>query len=293
MGIGILFESKEWSSFELERRIKELGVEAKLIDLQSEYADSQLMSEIICCDLIVNRVFASAVFRGNERSLELMPGIIHLLQKENIPMINPYEAHFYEISKECSTTKLAENGFWVPGVYGVFFPWQIQDKKDWQYPFILKPDCGGRTNYTFIINDEKELLSCVEHAPNIRFIAEEYIEPSYGFLTRIEVIGDACKLILKRSVADNGLSAYHLGSTYKRYDDCREEIKVVAVKAMELLKIETGSLDIIENERGFYIIDVNAVSNTSEDCTEVFGFDLMKETAEYIVKRYFELKGIS
>ncbi len=99
-----------------------------------------------------------------------------------------------------------------------------------------------------------------------------------------------CELILKRSVAENGLSAYHLGSAYQFYPECSEEIKRTAVRAMEILKIETGSMDVIETEQGFYIIDVNAVSNASEDNTETFQFDLMLETAKYAVKQYKEMK---
>ena len=36
----------------------------------------------------------------------------------------------------------------------------------------------------------------------------------------------------------------------------------------------------------FSIIDVNAVSNVSEDNTEMFHFDLMKEIAQYIAQQY-------
>jgi ribosomal protein S6--L-glutamate ligase len=68
-----------------------------------------------------------------------------------------------------------------------------------------------------------------------------------------------------------------------------EEIKDTAVRAMDCLKIEAGSMDIIENKTGYYIIDVNSVSNASEDNTEMFGFDLMKETAAYAVKRHNRL----
>ncbi|MGL5693580.1 MAG: hypothetical protein ACRCXA_05865, partial [Peptostreptococcaceae bacterium] len=101
-------------------------------------------------------------------------------------------------------------------------------------------------------------------------IAQEYIEPIYGYLTRIEVIDNECKLILKRSVAENGLSAYNLGSKYSQYEDCSQEIKNTVIEAMKILEIESGSMDIIESSNRFYIIDINSVSNASEDNTETF-----------------------
>ena len=289
MPIGILYESKEWSSYILERHINDMGVPAKLIDMQEELVPEALLS----FDLIVNRVFASAVFRGHQKALRQMPDVIALLKENKIPMINPYEAHFYEISKEYSTRTLASHNFPVPKIYGVFTPAEISVSARIEYPLIVKPDCGGRTNYTFIVNNFQELSKIVKETPNIKFIAEEYIYPAYGYLTRIEVIDRTCKSILRRSVTDNGLSAYHLGSTYAAYEDCSAKIKNTAVKAMDLLQIEAGSLDIIENEKGFFIIDVNSVSNASEDNIEMFSFDQMKETAAYIVKRYRRLKDIS
>jgi len=117
-------------------------------------------------------------------------------------------------------------------------------------------------------------------------IVEEYIEPVHGFLTRIEVIGGECRLIVKRSVTENGLSAYHLGSKYQDYPDCSRQIRETGIEAMRILDIRFGSLDVIEDGSHFAIIDVNAVSNASEDNTEMFHFDLMKETAQYIAQQY-------
>lgn len=286
MGIGILFESKEWSSYALHENIVKMGVPAKLIDLQADHNEDEILS----CELIVNRIFASAVFRGHQESLSRMPGIIEALQSRNIPMINPYEAHFYEINKEQSTLALAAHGFTVPKVYGVFVPAAINQADVIQYPCVIKPNCGGRTHYTYIARNQDELACHMKSAPDIAFLAEEYIEPEYGYLTRIEVIDRSCKLIVKRSVTENGLSAYHLGSTYTAYSDCNGSIKSAAVRAMDLLQIEAGSMDIIENRNGFYMIDINSVSNASEDNTEMFHFDLMKETAAYAVQRYRILK---
>ena len=287
MAIGILFESKEWSNYSLQERMMEMGVPAKLIDMQGKIDTDELLS----CDLILNRVFASAVFRGHAKSHERMPATIELLRQNGIPMINSYEAHSYEVSKECSTSKLAAHGFSVPKVYGVFSPSEIVTSTEIEYPCVVKPNCGGRTNYTYIVKNHQDLCESMAHAPDMQFIAEEYIFPEYGYVTRVEVIDRLCRLISKRSVVENGLSAYRLGSTYEAYDDCSVDIKNAAVGAMDLLKIEVGSMDIIENQNGFFIIDINPASNVAEDNTEIFNFDLMKETATYVVKKYMELKN--
>ena len=299
MAIGILYESGEWSDYALRNNIAAMGVRADLIDTREDVDEEKLLFY----RMIISRVFASSVFRGHEKALKRMDAAIALLREHNIPMLNHYDAHYYEISKELQAITLAGHGFPVPKVYGVYTPAELFQIANGQevcydnsgglpkqtriyYPCIVKPDCGGRTAFTYILTNDEELRAAAGMMPALRFIAEEYISPGYGFITRIEVIGGVCRLAVKRSVTDNGLSAYHLGSAYQIYEDCPNNIKDTATGVMNLLKIEMGSLDIIENDHGFFFIDVNAVSNVSEDNTEMFNFDLMKETAAYAVEKY-------
>lgn len=292
MGIRLLYESEEWSTYALQRRIEEQGISCQLVCMEDEVSQEQFSD----CSLVVNRVFASAQFRGHERSLEQMPELIAYLGEKQIPMLNPGQAHFYEINKALSARILKKHGLPAPEIYGIF-----QNRNGTgaetvlnalsagiKYPCIVKPNCGGRTTYTYIIHNEKEFQDALSEIPDIEMIVEEYIEPVHGYLTRIEVIGGECRLIVKRSVTENGLSAYHLGSKYQDYPDCPHQIQEAAKEAMRILEIRFGSLDIIESRDGFSIIDVNAVSNVSEDNTEMFHFDLMEETAKYIAQQYRE-----
>ena len=281
MVTAILYESEEWSVYALRDRLCALGTEVILVNLEEAIPYEALRD----CHLVISRIFASAQFRGHERSLLSMEAVHKFLKEQGIRMVNSYQAHQYEVSKELSTKTLEKYGIGVPEVYGTFRKEEVY-QLPLVYPLILKPDCGGRTNDTYIVKSESELREIVPGLRDITMIAEEYLEPVYGYLTRIEVIGGECRLIVKRSVTENGLSAYRFGSSYERYDDCRDSIRETAVRAMALLEIEMGSLDIIETESGFYIIDVNAVSNVSEDNTEMFQFDLMKEMAEYLVEKY-------
>ncbi|HBI60814.1 MAG TPA: hypothetical protein DDY31_06325 [Lachnospiraceae bacterium] len=290
MNIVLLYESEEWSTYALQSRIQEQGISCQLVCMEDGIPWEQFSN----CDLVVSRLFASAQFRGHERSLRRMPELIAYLREKQIPMLNPYQAHFYEVSKELSTRVLSEHGLPVPKVYGTFQKRAGIGMEDalnvlpaeMQYPCIIKPNCGGRTTYTYIIHNGKELEDAVLQIPDIEMIVEEYIEPVHGFLTRIEVIGGECRLIVKRSVTENGLSAYHLGSKYQDYPDCSRQIRETSIEAMRILDIRFGSLDVIEYGSHFAIIDVNAVSNASEDNTEMFHFDLMKETAQYITQQY-------
>ena len=63
-------------------------------------------------------------------------------------------------------------------------------------------------------------------------------------------------------------------------------VQGVVLAAGRLLGIEFGSFDVVETAGGgAFIIDANSVSNVSEDCTELFGIDLMREYATAIARR--------
>ena len=91
----------------------------------------------------------------------------------HIPMVNPYRAHFYEINKELSTNTLRENGISVPEVYGTFHKESVW-KLSLKYPCIIKPNCGGRTTCTYIIQDRHELEE-IPYPMHLRIIRRCFI----------------------------------------------------------------------------------------------------------------------
>ena len=64
-----------------------------------------------------------------------------------------------------------------------------------------------------------------------------------------------------------------------------------ALRAARALGIGFGSFDVIETRHGAYFIDANSVSNVSEDCTELFGFDLMRAHARGMARRYCQMRS--
>jgi ribosomal protein S6--L-glutamate ligase len=282
--IGILYESNEWSDHKLAAELRSLGHEVCLFNLENDPPTA----DILACDLVVSRVFASAGFRAHHKSLQRMPGLLATLEAQRVPLLNSVPAHRYETSKALCAAALKNAGFPAPVLYASGTPDGLR-ACGLPFPCIIKPDCGGRTTHTAIVRDAAQLDRFLASVPPLTFIAEEYREPVRAYLTRIEVLGDTCVLVLKRGIAPNGLSAYHLGVSYEHYDDCPQEVLDTALAACRLLSIEMGSLDIIEGIHTFSIIDVNAVSNVSEDNTALFGLDLMHEYARYIAGRYKEM----
>lgn len=320
--IGILYESDEWSDHKLARELRnalaEEGCGAGVVTIDMERSDA--IGLALACDLLISRVFASARFRGHEASLARMEELLPAVTAANIPMLNRGSAHRFEVSKQASTTALSDAGLAVPQVFACAEASDI-DPATLPYPCIIKPDCGGRTTLTEILRNASQARTFLEtvsqratrpndgHAttPDDRrdsalpeaiaagpcptgsyskFIAEEYIEPELGFLTRIEIVDGRVALVVKRSIVESGLSGYHEGSTYTSYDDCPPELVSEAERAAQALGFDFGSFDVIECARGRFFIDANSVSNVSEDCTELLGCDLMALHAKAMAKRF-------
>ena len=238
------------------------------------------------CDVLVSRVFASALNRGHEQALRNMDALIQAIKDTSILLINEPRAHAYEIDKFASTAALHEAGISVPRIYAKGIPQELiaEDETAFVYPCVIKPVCSGRTVDTAIIQDEQEAHRFLSQAPEREFIVQHYVAPERGFITRVEIIGGKVALVVKRGVADNGLSAYRFGSTYQLYPDVSPEIVEDCETAAAALGFTFGSFDVIESEAGNFFIDTNSVSNVSEDNTEMFGRDLMREHAEEIAR---------
>ncbi len=286
--IGVLYESDEWSDHKLAAELQHAlaarpsGADWQVRLINMEQPDC--LEQALACRMLVSRIFASAQFRGHGASLERMEQLISSAESAGIPLINPGFAHRFEVNKRAATEALARVGLCTPTVYGCGWPEELASAA-LAFPAVIKPNCGGRTTCTAIVHNAVERDAFLSAAPAISFIAEEYIEPEYGFITRAEVVGGAVALVVRRSIAPSGLSAYHLGSTYELYDDVPASLQAEVLTAAQTLGFSFGSFDVIETARGNFFIDANSVSNVSEDCTETFGMDLMAEYAKAITEQ--------
>lgn len=322
-------EWSDWKlGHELEAALAEADRgEVRLINME----DADAVEQAMACDLLVSRVFASAAFRGHAQAHRAMEELIALAGDKDLPLINPGRAHHFEIDKRLATETLRNAGIPAPAIIAWGTPaefnvepgncddsrtvafnreeacrassprvldagtasrkWPQPTPDQWPYPCIIKPNCGGRTTHTAVLRNPADARAFLDAAPNLVFIVEPYIKATGGFLTRIEVVDSRIALVVKRSVAASGLSSYHEGSTYELYPDCPAAVTNAVLEAARILDIQFGSFDVIEAAEGNFIIDANSVSNVSEDCTELFGFDLMAAYAQALAGRYRELRA--
>lgn len=285
--VGVAYESSEWSDFKLAQELAARGLAVRMIDMERPDA----VEAALACRLLVSRVFASALARGHAASHAHMAAVVEKAPGRGAVLINPGRAHAFEVSKRAATAELARAGIAVPRVYACARPEEI-DPDALGYPCVAKPDCGGRSARTAVLRDAREARAYFADAPaDTVFIVEAFEQARAGFLTRIEIVAGRCAHLHRRSIAANGLSSYHFGSTYEPYDDCPARVRADAERAAALLGFEVGSFDVIETAEAPVFIDANSVSNVSEDCEELLGYDLMAEYADYVAARLGELEG--
>lgn len=289
MSIGIFYESEEWSNYEIGRIIESYGIDVEMINITKFENVEDINIENI--ELAINRMFPSGIQRGIVASSEKSYSIVELLKSNNIIAVNPLDSFKYDFSKILTYENLKKAGILVPVEYG----WIDSCKKlmlneNFKYPCLIKPDCGGRSQNTYILRTEKSFKKIIKELPDLEFIIQEYIEPVKGFLTRVEMIDGLPMVVLKRTIGEDGLSSYHSGSRYFIYNDYNEKTLEISRKSLETLNIEMGSLDIIEKENGENIvIDVNSTSNFSKDNLEFLGFNPMENMAKFISERFREV----
>ena len=160
-GIGVLYESDEWSDHKLAAELATALADtcgedvpmATMIDMTR----GDCVERALACGMLVSRVFASARFRGHDAALESMERLVNEVPARGIVMINEPRAHRYEVSKVASTRALAEAGLMTPAIIAFGMP-EGFDASAFAYPCVIKPDCGGRSTHTLLAHDGGEAM---------------------------------------------------------------------------------------------------------------------------------------
>ena len=104
--IGVLFESDEWSDHKLSAEISSalkttlpnITHDVRLINMQQ----ANSVDAALKCDVLISRVFASALNRGHEQALCNMDELIQAIESTSFLLINEPRAHAFEIDKFAS-----------------------------------------------------------------------------------------------------------------------------------------------------------------------------------------------
>jgi len=286
--VGILYESPEWSNLHLAQLLEARGAEVELIDLRED--SLSLGDEPPLC-LYINRVFPSAVMRGSAPSINLAREYVLWLESKGKRVINPSQASFYDYDKVATYIKLSQLGILVPQtIVCTSLPALREGAEIIGFPLILKLNVGGRAYKTEIFLSSSEwgegLKGGVDFGADHLLLLQRYISPLGGYTLRSEVVGGEMICLLKRYVAEGGISSWSRGSKYVVVPHPAKEIVSLSLRVAEETGIEMGSLDLIQDEEGrIYVLELNATSNFTPEYIPLLGFDPVERMADYILKQ--------
>lgn len=169
---------------------------------------------------------------------------------------------------------LKEKGYNVPETT-CFYGHEIVDTD--KYPVVVKIE-GEHAGYgKALIKDKEQLKEALNLLVSNRkkYLLQEYIKPVRDF--RVLVVGDKVIGIVSRR-SDNWKK--NVGSEPEEVHFNIPELENMAVKIASLLGIEIAGVDILETEKGYYVLEVNA-----EEGIEYFGEKAYKAIKEYIIQK--------
>lgn len=286
MAITIIFESEEWSNIYLRDYLAGKGYEVNFINFEGKGFTTDWLENT---DLVVNRIFPSSYFRDHKKTYFEGYGLMAELKAKGVPMINSYQAFLYDFDKTLVCDSLAGHGINVPEVYCSSKEFLIDSIK---FPCIVKPNRGGRSTYTYVAKNHTELKDIMKALPGVEFIFQEYIKSVDNYTIRIEVIDKKVFSAVRRSMDESGISSYHRGAEYEYIDSLDDSISSLVIKVLDVLDIKMGGIDVIESEKGPYIIDVNATSNYSKKFIDFLGKNPLDKMGDLIIEEYKKIKAV-
>ena len=283
MSIAIIYESEEWSNIYLKDYLVKKGFEVLFINFEEAVFDAEFFSS---AKLIVNRIFPSSYFRGHVKTYYKGIDFLRKLHEKEIPMINSFEALMYDFDKLLVCKTLRDNNINTPEIYCSSRDFSVDKIK---FPCIVKPNRGGRSTYTGKVDNTEELFEFLNTLPAIDFIFQEYIKSIDNYTLRIEVINEEIFSAVKRSMDEKGISSYHRGAVYEHVHKLDKQIENLVIDTLSILNIKMGGIDVIVNDNGPYIIDVNATSNFSKVFVDFLCKNPLDKMGDLIIDEYLKI----
>lgn len=284
MTIAIIYESEEWSNTYLRDYIMKNGYEVVFINFEEAVLNAAFFDSV---GLIVNRIFPSSFFRGHMKTYFKGIDFLKELNEKRIPMINSYKALMYDFDKKLVCKTLHDNNIRTPEIYCSSKNFSV-DKIE--FPCIVKPNSGGRSRYTVKVESIDELYEFLKISPQIEFIFQKYIKSIDNYTLRIEVLNGEVFSAVKRSIDENGISSYHRGAVYEHVYELDKHIEHMVIDTLNILNIKMGGIDLITNDRGPYIIDVNATSNFSKEFVDFLQKNPLDKMGDIIIDEYLKIE---
>ena len=263
-----------------------------------------------------NRMSASSHTRGHRYAPELTGAVLGWLESHGRKVVNGRRALNLELSKLEQYTALGREGIQYPKTLVASKESHLVEmaREFNQYPFIIKPNRGGKGSGVQLFYSIESLQSAIDsesigQSIDGLWLIQEYVPPGDGYITRVEFVNGDFLYAVKVD-ASNGFELCPADSCQVGDEFCPTDGKSKFIidrdyqndelwKYKQFLKfnnIGIGALEYIESQNGEKIIyDVNTNTNYNEAAEQTAGLEVggMKKIALELTKELRKLSSLT
>ncbi|MBI5280652.1 MAG: hypothetical protein HY858_03140 [Candidatus Solibacter usitatus] len=291
--LAILYEHPEWFKplfAELNRQgiaFEEWKAESLSFDLdRREFPD-----------LVLNRMSASAAFRGHGQGQFAVGDFLTFLDGRKVAVVNGAHSYQYEISKVRQLELFRRCGARTPRTCVVNHHALLAPAADsLAYPVLVKPNCGGAGSGIRRFDSARDLAAeaqALDFGCDRVALVQEFIPSRDGACYRIEVLdGEVLYTVrIERHGAGYNLCPADICESaakplFTRCDPLPEAAQT-AISVARLGRIDVCGVEYMIDHRSgepvFY--DLNTLSNFVVNAEQVVGFNPTRRFVDYLSRR--------
>jgi [lysine-biosynthesis-protein LysW]--L-2-aminoadipate ligase len=264
----------------LQRACKDLGVEARLVDIKDAFIDitkGEVNPEVLKGDVVIQRCV------GHYRSLYLTA----IIESTGLPIINPFQTTLICGDKLLTTLALRRAGVPTPKTLIAFTrEGALKALEEVGYPAILKPVVGSWGRLVSLIKDVETAKVVIEHRELMYplyqvFYVQEFVKKP-GRDIRCFVVGDeAIAAIYRYAAPGEWRSNTALGGKAVKME-ISDELRELSIKAAKAVGAHVVGVDCLESERGLLVHELNSVTEF-RNAAPATGVDIAKKIVEHAI----------
>lgn len=297
--IGIIFEHPTWLA-PLFSALEQRHVPYTPLNV-SNFSYALQASALL--PLYVNRLSASSYQRQNQQAVACALNYMAFLVDQGATVLNARQAHL-EVNKVAQMLAFTQHGLPTPRTWVFNHPEQLHHlPEDFPLPLLIKPSQGGAGGLIQRFDSRQALYAgaaALTFPPDGLMLAQEYIKPAQGYITRVEVLDGQCLYALKVYPHDNfNLCPADACSVetempsqaqFFLHDHVDTAILTTISRFFTALQLDFGSVEFLISEADdVYFYDLNLNSNYRTTLPGVEDFDPWGAFADYLVRRLHTL----
>ncbi|MEM2320315.1 MAG: RimK family alpha-L-glutamate ligase [Candidatus Bathyarchaeia archaeon] len=287
--IGILTRNENsWCTAQLRDAITKRGLQPLCFSFRSLAARVGLKPEASLGDVDILRVLRAIIVRpigrGSLEEIIFRMDLLHRLRRQGLYIINPPHAIERSVDKYYALALLEEAGLPVPRTVVTESAREaLKAFHELGGDVVIKPIFGSRGIGSTRVSDPDvadRIFRALEFHHQVIYV-QEYI-PHGNYDLRLFVLGGMVIAAMRR-VANMWKTNVSLGATPVPYRPTKE-IEDLAIRASEVIGCEVSGVDILESDRGPFIVELNSQPGWMGLQT-VTGVNIADEIVDYIIKR--------